>query len=195
MLRNCKYNHEKLWSFVDEWPCPKSALLRDWQWRLWGPLNPIYFIFISPLAPCSFQYFASCSFFAFSPAAFSFFCAPCSYLIRPLTPGLLSCSCSFVWNRACSLLCYYLVFNGFYSGQWTSACYSNPSRPKHANQASVMGWWNLCCASLQWYRATLCTIDLQCGPPTCIVHHGAQGRSTNIVLAAAAIHMTLQASL
>ena len=30
---------------------------------------------------------------------------------------------------------------------------------------------NLCCASLQCYRATLCTIDLRCAPPTCVVHH------------------------
>ncbi len=27
-------------------------------------------------------------------------------------------------------------------------------------------------------RATLCTIDLCCAPPTCIVHHGAQGGPT-----------------
>ncbi len=31
------------------------------------------------------------------------------------------------------------------------------------------------CAPLQWYRAPLCTIDLHCAPPTCIVHHGAEG--------------------
>ncbi len=31
------------------------------------------------------------------------------------------------------------------------------------------------CAPPSEYRTTLCTIDLRCAAPTCIVHHGAQG--------------------
>ena len=38
----------------------------------------------------------------------------------------------------------------------------------------VLGLWDLCCALTQWYRTTLCTIDLHCAPLTCIVHHDAQ---------------------
>ena len=35
------------------------------------------------------------------------------------------------------------------------------------------------CAPLQQYRATLCTIDLRCAPPTCVVHHDAQAGPNN----------------
>ena len=39
-----------------------------------------------------------------------------------------------------------------------------------------LGLQSLQCAKLQWYRATLCIIDLHCAPPTCVVHHGAHCR-------------------
>ena len=29
-------------------------------------------------------------------------------------------------------------------------------------------------------KTTLCTTDLHCAPPTCIVHHGAQGRTKSV---------------
>ena len=30
------------------------------------------------------------------------------------------------------------------------------------------------CAPFQWYLATLCTTNLHCAPPNCVVHHGAE---------------------
>ncbi len=38
-------------------------------------------------------------------------------------------------------------------------------------QCVCVGLWDLCCALPQRYRTTLCTTDLRCAPPTCIVHH------------------------
>ena len=31
------------------------------------------------------------------------------------------------------------------------------------------------------YRTTMCTIELHCAPPTCVVHHGTQGRPIYVV--------------
>ena len=44
------------------------------------------------------------------------------------------------------------------------------------------------CAPLQKYRAMLCTIDLRCAPPTCIVHHGAHGGPTVWVCGTYVVH-------
>ncbi len=41
--------------------------------------------------------------------------------------------------------------------------------------AVCLGLWDRCLAPPSEYRTTLCTIDLCCAPPTCVVHHGAQG--------------------
>ena len=38
-----------------------------------------------------------------------------------------------------------------------------------------MGLWELCCAPPRECRTTLCIIDMCSAPPTCVVHHGAQG--------------------
>ncbi len=35
--------------------------------------------------------------------------------------------------------------------------------------------WDLHCATSRGYRTSLCTTNLRCAPPTCVVHHGAQG--------------------
>ncbi len=54
--------------------------------------------------------------------------------------------------------------------------YQQRSREMICLVATVcLGLWNLRCAPLQWYGAMLCTINLHCAPPTCDVHHGAQG--------------------
>ena len=36
------------------------------------------------------------------------------------------------------------------------------------------------CAPPSEYRTMLCTIDLRCAPPTCVVHYGAQGGPVSI---------------
>ncbi len=42
--------------------------------------------------------------------------------------------------------------------------------------------WELHCVALpQWYRTAWCTTDLHCAPPTCVVHHGAQGGPITIM--------------
>ena len=47
--------------------------------------------------------------------------------------------------------------------------------PSFYDVCVCLGFWNLRCAPLCGYRTTLCTTDLRCAPPTCVVHHVAQG--------------------
>ena len=43
-----------------------------------------------------------------------------------------------------------------------------------------LGVWDLHCSPPCDYRTTLCTIDLRCAPPTCVVHHGEQGGTMSV---------------
>ena len=59
---------------------------------------------LCPLAPCSFQFFAPCSFLTLFHAHFSFFFTPCSFLIFFLAPGFFSCSMLLIRIFLCSML-------------------------------------------------------------------------------------------
>ena len=49
-----------------------------------------------------------------------------------------------------------------------------------ARAVSIPGLLKLRCVPPSEYRITLCTIDLRCAPPTCIVRYGAQGVPVSI---------------
>ncbi len=43
-----------------------------------------------------------------------------------------------------------------------------------------VGLWDIRFAPPQQYRTTLCSTNLCCAAPTCVVHHGAQGRPISV---------------
>ena len=61
------------------------------------------------------------------------------------------------------------MFTSYYVSSWL------PDHVYHVLQYVYvinLGLQDLCCAPLQQYMATLCTIDLHCALPTCVVHCG-----------------------
>ena len=64
-----------------------------------------------------------------------------------------------------------------YLPQSWDICLVTPVHPS-VHPFVCLHFWKLCCASFQWYRAMLCTIDLRCAPPTyrLVVHNIAMYR-------------------